>query len=100
MIGVVAVADSERSMRVASMPEIFGSWMSIRIRSGRSSTAFFRPDSPSCASDQGVARLLEQVAQQLAVQRVVLDVENLFAAHVAFGSSCIVDMNNRSILRD
>ena len=49
-IGVVAVAASARSRRVASMPEIFGSWMSMRIRSGRASSAFATPASPSYAS--------------------------------------------------
>ncbi len=50
MMGVFAVALSARSRRMASMPEIFGNWMSMRIRSGSLSSATATPASPSCAS--------------------------------------------------
>jgi putative DNA primase/helicase len=43
MIGVAAIEGSARRRRIASMPEIFGSWMSMRMRSGRASSAFATP---------------------------------------------------------
>ena len=56
MMGVFAVACSARSLRVASSPEIFGSWMSIRIRSGRDSSAIVTITSFALSGDEQKAK--------------------------------------------
>jgi hypothetical protein len=50
MIGTWAVAGSERIARVASRPDSFGSWTSMRTRSGTSRRAVATPSGPSTAS--------------------------------------------------
>src|SRR5204862_864581 len=50
MMGTAAVRGSLRSCRVASSPDILGSWMSIRMRSGGVASAEATPSSPSSAS--------------------------------------------------
>ncbi len=48
--GIASIARSARIRRSASMPSMSGSWMSIRIRSGRSLSASATPASPVTAS--------------------------------------------------
>src|SRR5262245_33756138 len=50
--GMLAVRGSARSRRVASSPDSFGSWTSIKMRSGSSRLATASPSSPSAASSR------------------------------------------------
>jgi hypothetical protein len=48
--GIASRSGTSRIRRSASMPSMSGSWMSIRTRSGRFTTARFTPSTPVVAS--------------------------------------------------
>ena len=64
---------SSRIRRSASMPSMSGSWMSIRIRSGRCSLARRTPSRAGRRLDRRVAVVAQDVAHELHVLLVVLD---------------------------
>ncbi len=84
MIGIDRIAGSALIWRVAVEPSMIGSWISIKIRSGRCFAIAASASSPFSASVISFGRS-KHIADDLAIIRLVLDHQNALA-HAA--STC------------